>query len=137
MQPNKLKIDQTLYAEFSKLRRSMLDENGHETPNPKPHDLDVGLRPPSLQEQIQRLVRNELSNQVQNQGAETFDEANDFDVPEDDDPISPYVIHDMVEEEPIPPANPAEGGPQEPESPVPGSTPPEGTPPPPEEPPAE
>lgn len=120
MQKNKLKIDQKLYSEFAKLTRSMLDEKGHEVPNPKPTDLDVGLRPPSLQEQIQRLVRTELSKQVQDQGAETFEEANDLDVPEDDDPISPYVIHDMQEEEPLLPDHSAEGGTQGPEAPVEG-----------------
>lgn len=128
MPENKLKVDSNLFNEFKKLRRSIIDDNGYEIPNPVPTDLDVGLRPPSLQEQIQRLVRNELSQQMATQGAETFEEANDFEMPEDEDPISPYVIHDMVEEEPLPPVNPDEVGQTEPEDPVPGPTEPEPSP---------
>lgn len=97
---NKLKVQPELFQEFAKLRRSYIDENGLEVPNPRPNEVSVGLRPPSLMEQIQRLVRINLSQEMQKQGAETFDEADDFDIPEDEDPISPYVVKDMEEDAP-------------------------------------
>lgn len=104
---NQLKVDPTLFEELSKLKRSMLDENGRETPNPRPKDVAIGLRPPSLQEQIQRLIKVELSEQMQKQGAETFEEANDFEVDDEEgDPLSPYALEDMEPDAPdnLPPS---------------------------------
>lgn len=50
-------------------------------------------RPPTLQEQIQRLIRTTLSDQAAADGYESFEEADDFDVGDDYDPSSP---HEMV-----------------------------------------
>lgn len=97
----KLKMTKDLYDELSKMVHSKHDEKGREIPNPKPKIMNVSVRPPSLQEQIQRLLRVELSRQVQDQGAETFDEANDLDVPEEDPmPLSGYEV--LEDEYPIP-----------------------------------
>lgn len=100
---NQLKIKPELFEILKDLRSAMLDDEGREVLNPLPTVTNTDIRPPSLQEQIQRLVRTELSRQVQQQGAETFEEANDFDVPDDDIPAdtSPYTL--LEEEEPIPP----------------------------------
>lgn len=72
-----------------------LDDQGHEALSSKPLALPIGTqRPPTLAEQVARLVRNERFNAaVAAQGYETFEEADDFDV-EDDfdlaDPSTPY-----------------------------------------------
>lgn len=61
------------------------DERGRELPDPTPIAIPVGFnRPETLQEQIRRLVRNEFSQVAAATGFETFDEANDFDVPDAD-----------------------------------------------------
>lgn len=60
----------------------------------KPMALPVNMkRPPSLQEQIQRLVRSEQLKQLAaQQGAESFEEADDFEVGDDYDPSSPWEM---------------------------------------------
>lgn len=56
--------------------------------DPTPVALPVGFkRPETLAEQVARLVRIDLSRRAGAAGFETFDEANDFDVP--DDPVDP------------------------------------------------
>jgi len=61
--------------------------------DPTPLEIPVGFqRPPSLQEQIQRLVRVELSDKAAAAGAETFEESEDFGE-DDDDPGTPYELH--------------------------------------------
>lgn len=81
-------ITEELYKDFANkheflctLTRSMHDEKGHEVPNPKPMVIHTDdTRPLTLHEQIKRLFRGEMSRQVQRQGAESFDQADDFDV---------------------------------------------------------
>ena len=65
-----------------------------ETCDPKPMALPVNMkRPPSLQEQIQRLVRSEQLRQMANASdVDTFEEADDFDVGDDYDPTSPWEL---------------------------------------------
>lgn len=92
-------ITPELAKDLTKLTHGMLDKKGREVLNPKPHVLAGGLkRPPTLQEQIQRLVRKNLSDQVAAQGHETFEEADDFDV-QDDFEIEPTSKYEMMEEE--------------------------------------
>lgn len=78
-------------------RRRSLDEKGNEICDPTPAAVSVGFkRPPTLQEQIQRLVRTELSDQAAAQGNETFEEADDFEVGDDYDPKSKYEIDEHL-----------------------------------------
>lgn len=51
-----------------------------------PHTLPVDFhRPPTLQEQVRRMIRSErLAQQAAELGYETFEEAEDLDIPEDD-----------------------------------------------------
>lgn len=60
----------------------------------KPMALPVGFRrPPSLIDQMRSMIRNELSEAANRGGRETFEEANDFDVPDDpDDPSTPWEV---------------------------------------------
>lgn len=63
-----------------------------ETPDPTPVAMPVNFhRPPSLQEQMRKYVRNSLNNYATQNGKETFEEANDFDIGEID-PASPYEL---------------------------------------------
>lgn len=75
---------------------------GLETPDPRPMAVPFGSkRPETLQEQIQRLVRNQVSSFAAQHERETFEEANDFDIP-DDDPTGLHTEHtaytDLIEE---------------------------------------
>lgn len=72
----------------------MLDKNGHEILDQTPLSLPVGFkRPETLAEQVQRLVRTSVSREAAAAGAETFEEAEDFDVDDEVDPTSPYEEH--------------------------------------------
>jgi len=92
-----------------------LGPDGSEIPNPRRPSVPAGWRPPEpLTELVQRLVRTELSRQAAAEGAETFEESDDFEVDEDaDDFISAYEIRDMVPEavqaDPAPPGKPLNG----------------------------
>lgn len=79
-----------------------LDEHGHERPDPTPVAPPVGHnRQPSLAEQIRSMVVSErLKQEAAAAGAETFEEADDFEVGDDYDPTSPY---EEVFEPPLPP----------------------------------
>lgn len=57
-------------------------------------------RPPSLRDQIKQFVRSELSNRASEEGFDTFEEADDFDVDEDPDPLSAYELKEAREEVP-------------------------------------
>lgn len=71
---------------------AQLDADGREVPNPTPMAPPLGYkRTPSLAEQIRQMVRAEkFSQDIANQGLETFEEADDFDIGDDFDPHSPY-----------------------------------------------
>lgn len=71
----------------------------HEFPDPTPVEMPLGFsRPPTLQEEIQRIIRIQMSQQAQAEGFESFEEADDFDVDEDPDPLSPYEVSEMQQE---------------------------------------
>lgn len=69
-----------------------LDEFGREVLDSTPMQPPIGYhRTPSLAEQIRSMVRSEkLALEAEAAGAETFEEADDFDVGDDFDPTSPY-----------------------------------------------
>lgn len=69
-----------------------LDENGHELLDSTPIALPLDAkRPETLAQQIQRLVRTHISREAEEAGLESFEDAEDFDVGEEDfDPSSPY-----------------------------------------------
>lgn len=73
----------------------MHDEKGREIPDQTPVALPIGWKaPPTLHEQIQRYIRNEVSRQAAEAGSESFEEADDFYVEDDPDMNSPYEIDD-------------------------------------------
>lgn len=73
----------------------MLNEHGHELPDPRPmaRPLHISV-PETLAQQIQRMVRSELSQRAAQEGHETFEDADDFDVGEDAELSSPYELTD-------------------------------------------
>lgn len=69
------------------------DTKGREIPDPRPLELAPGsIRPESLQSMMQRLIREQLSRHAVEQGEESFEEANDFDIEDEDfdDPLTKY-----------------------------------------------
>ncbi|AZL82718.1 hypothetical protein [Apis mellifera associated microvirus 38] len=80
------------------------DKFGQELPDPTPMAPPVGyVRQPSLAEQIRNMVRSQhLAMVAESQGFETFEEADDLDIPDDVDPSSPW---EEVYEPPLPPGN--------------------------------
>ena len=72
--------------------------DGKEYPDQTPVELAVGLdRPLTLREEMKRFIREEIAQRAQLEGAESFDEANDFDIEDEDpDPISRYEIPDEM-----------------------------------------
>ena len=73
-------------------------KNGWETPDPTPVARAVRFqRPPTLEEIVQRSIRGALSRHAAEQGHETFEEANDFDV--DDDGHEFRSDHEFTEQD--------------------------------------
>lgn len=81
--------DPTYDAETGEM---IVNEKGQEVPDPTPMAPPVGyVKQQSLAEQIREMVRSEkLRLEVEAQGLETFEEADDFDIGDDYDPSSPY-----------------------------------------------
>lgn len=74
----------------------MLDERGWEVPDSTPVAWPAGVRrPETLTDQIRRLVRMEVSRAAAEQGLETFEESDDFDVEDEDEFRSPYELTEM------------------------------------------
>lgn len=75
------------------MRKSKLDQNGHEILDPTPKSIPVGFkRPETLQEQIRRLVRTEVSEAAGANGWDTFEEADDFEIDDDPEIPTPYEM---------------------------------------------
>lgn len=96
-----LKVDGNLVEYLKTLTESAIGMDGKEYPSPVKLSVNVGDKPLSLRDQIRRILRTELSKQMQEQGAESFEEANDLDIEDDSEPISPYEFVDMEPEIPI------------------------------------
>lgn len=68
-----------------------LDAQGREILDPTPVAIPAGFKEPmSLEERIQRIIRTEVSRAAENQGMETFEESEDFEVDDENDPFSPF-----------------------------------------------
>lgn len=95
-------ITKKLAQKLDELEHCHLDERGREVLNPKPIAIASELgRPETLNEQINRILRRQLSAQVAQQGHETYEEANDFEI--DDDPELHSIYEEMPEDESIAP----------------------------------
>ncbi len=95
-----MKITEELYLQLKELGCAMLDDKGREINDPNPMFKDVTPSPVSIKEQIQRLMRVELSAQADAQEKETFEEANDLEIEDEFGDMEPDSIHTMKEEIP-------------------------------------
>lgn len=69
------------------------NERGEELPDPTPVEVPAGFKEPeSLQSMIARLVRTHVSAAAERHGFETVDEANDFEVPDEEFPETKYEV---------------------------------------------
>lgn len=77
---------------FAKLAARRLTEDGREIPDPVPMAPPIGyIKQPSMVEHIRSMVRSEqLRMAAEAGGAETFEEADDFDIGEDELPGTPW-----------------------------------------------
>lgn len=71
---------------------SAYNSRGEELPDPRPMEPPLDFSPPiPLSEEIRRLVSDErLRADLEANGIETFEEADDFDIPEDEPLQSPW-----------------------------------------------
>ena len=94
VKPKEPKVSENVQKPERRVKGSHLkfDEEGREIMDPTPIAPPIGYKKsPSIAEQIRNMVRSErLRQEVEQQGFETFDEADDFDVGDDFDPKSPY-----------------------------------------------
>lgn len=67
-----------------------LDEEGREVLDQTPITINVARRKISKFDDVRDFIRSELSKAATESGAETFDEANDFDIPDDPAMQSPW-----------------------------------------------
>lgn len=110
--------------------RAFLSEDGRkEIGDPVPVAPPVGMtRPMTTEERFRRIIRSEhLARIAEAQGADTFEEAEDFDV--EDDPIPPLTPYEEALLEPPvrPTPAPVQPAPQAPQPPQQGvSSPPAG-----------
>ena len=71
-----------------------LNEHGHEILDPQPVARPLNWNAPEpLESMIRRYIRTELSRHAADEGHETFEEADDFDVDDDFDPTSPWELN--------------------------------------------
>lgn len=86
-----------------------LDEKGWEVLDPTPIARPLRFsRPPTQLEEIRRMMAM-VSREAEQQGHETFEEADDFDVGDDYDPQSPWEL--SIDQELASLSGPSEPGP--------------------------
>lgn len=70
--------------DLESLCHAIIDDDGKEINNPVPNVVYTGLnRPPTLQEQIKRVLYSELNTRSSLQGTESVEESQDFEVAEE------------------------------------------------------
>lgn len=74
------------------------NDKNEEIPDNTPVELPIGYKKPeSLQDMIARMIN--VHSQIQERaGNETFEEADDFDVDEEESPVSAYELTQMQDE---------------------------------------
>ncbi|QXP07906.1 MAG: hypothetical protein [Arizlama microvirus] len=75
------------------IRNDKLTDTGAEINNDPPVAVPANYkRPLTLAEQVRLMCRTQLSQMAANEGHETWEEADDFDVGDDFDPSSPHEL---------------------------------------------
>lgn len=70
-------------------------EMGAEIVDPTPVEIPVSRRPPTLKEQLQAYIRDQISAQAQATDHGSFQDEDDFSIEDEDDWQSPYELQDM------------------------------------------
>lgn len=79
----------------------MINKKGQEVLDTTPVELPVGYKAPlPLAERMKQMIRDELSTAAAAEGFESWEEANDFDVGEDDDRMFNDVDEDIAVNDP-------------------------------------
>ena len=78
----------------------------HETPDPVPHELAMeGTPPMTMEERLRTFIGDMIAQRYGSSSEEfdTFEEAMDFDIEEEADPLTPYEENmlELIEEEPV------------------------------------
>ena len=71
------------------------DRHQVEHPDLTPIEIPVDLANPSYEDEMRRIVREELSKNAESQGDETWEEADDFNIPDESDDPSQYEMSEM------------------------------------------
>lgn len=84
-------------------------DNPYEQVDNTPVEMPTRLRlPQSRTDQMRAFIRQEMSRQAAETGHETFEEADDFEINEEDLPLTPYELMDL--EPPAEPTTPLQNG---------------------------
>lgn len=79
---------------LSKFLNRYKNNSGKETISDVPKAAPLKMRRPANHwDDIRALIRQEMSEAASNQGMESFEDADDFDVGDDFDPTSPYELN--------------------------------------------
>ena len=83
--------------------KAKFDKHGRQKPDPTKIEVPLEFQaPPSMRDQIREVFAQELSKVASENGQETFEEADDFDIPEDDafdqEFASKYEVSEMQSE---------------------------------------
>ncbi len=121
-----MRPDKKTVEKLKHLKHAMLDEKGRELLNPNPLYVEVGPRRLTLQEQIRRVLHTEISRQAYDQGFESFEESEDFDIEDEFDLEPDSSYEEVIEEEfDLPEVEPEVTAPADPTpDPDPGQDPP-------------
>lgn len=110
-------------------KQKIKKENWKEYPDPSPIEIPAELkRPESMDQRIKRLVHSQIQAKAMEEGFETFEEANDFEVDDSfdgDGIMSPYDVQEMEPEYPVnefPSGSPVKAEKQSEEGEVPSSS---------------
>lgn len=94
-------LEKGLVDQYGVAVKAQLDDAGNEVGDPTPLAPPAHLRRQmTMSEQIQQMIRREVSLRAQDLGYETFEEAEDFDV--DDDVRDPHTPYEAVFDPPPP-----------------------------------
>lgn len=101
-------LEKGLIDQYGVPVRAELDKDGNEVGDPTPMAPPAHLRRSlTMAEQIQQMIRREVSLRSQEDGFETFEESDDFEI--DDDPPDPHTPYEAVFD-PRPPVEESDDG---------------------------
>ncbi len=73
--------------------------DGKEYLDPTPVEIPVGYEKPlSLKQDMMRFIREEVSASADRNGADSFDESDDFDIGFEDEPVSDYEFAELQDD---------------------------------------